>query len=308
MQKNSFIDTHAHLGDPAFDSDRDAVIQRAVQAGVKSIINILCWDKEKGFAGAFDIPLRYPFISLSLGVHPHEADFAGDSGHIDFIREAARERKIVAIGETGLDYHYNHSAKKAQRDIFIKHVKAAREASLPLIVHSREADDDTLSILKDEGAGGIGGVMHCFSGDAKIAEELLELGFYLSFTGVITFPKAEETREVLKIIPIARLMIETDCPYLAPVPYRGKRGEPAFVVEPAKKMAEVKGLREPLIRLDLVKEVGLSLKKRGCRIRIDTDGLANLVHGRNVLPELKFVDCMSVSLKAQDSGTYQKLE
>src|SRR3990170_8547095 len=187
MQKDFFIDTHAHLADSEFDSDRDSVIQRVVDAGVKSIINILCWDKEKGFAGAFDIPAKYPFVSLSLGVHPHEADFVKDSKPIDFIREAAKEKKIVAIGETGLDYHYNHSAKKAQRDIFIKHVKAAREASLPLIVHSREADDDTLSILKDEGAGGIGGVMHCFSGDAKIAEELLELGFYLSFTGVITF-------------------------------------------------------------------------------------------------------------------------
>lgn len=402
MGKLFFIDTHAHLGDPAFDVDRDSAIQRALDAGVKSIINIRCWDKEKGFAGAFDIPAKYPFISLALGVHPHEADFVKDSKSVDFMRDAAKEKKIVAIGETGLDYHYNHSAKKAQRDIFIKHVKTAREVSLPLIVHSREADEDTLSILKDEGAATAGGVMHCFSGDAKIAEELLELGFYLSFTGVITFPKAEAVREVLKIIPIERLMVETDCPYLAPVPYRGKRCEPAFVVETAKKIAEVKGLSindvarittlnaetlfglvkekedeakvayairnslylnitnrctnyctfcakfdsytvkghylrlkkepstsevlaaigpepekyeeivfcgfgEPLIRLDVVKEVGLSLKKRGCRIRIDTDGLANLVHGRNVLPELKFVDCVSVSLNAQDSAEYQKL-
>ncbi|MFZ3073149.1 MAG: TatD family hydrolase, partial [Thermodesulfobacteriota bacterium] len=378
------------------------VIQRALDAGVKSIINVRCWDKEKGFVGALDIPGKYPFVSLALGVHPHEADFVKDSKPIDFIREAAKEKKIVAIGETGLDYHYNHSAKKAQRDIFIKHIKTAREVGLPLIIHSREADDDTIAILKDEGAEETGGVMHCFSGDAKIAEELLELGFYLSFTGVITFPKAEAVREVLKIVPIERLMVETDCPYLAPVPYRGKRCEPAFVVETAKKMAEVKGLSledvarittlnaetlfglvgekeeeariayairnslylnitnrctnyctfcakfdsytvkghylrlkkepsvsevlraigpepekyeeivfcgfgEPLIRLDLVKEVGLSLKKRGCRIRVDTDGLANLVHGRNVLPELKFVDCVSVSLNAQDSETYQKL-
>src|SRR3990172_5799384 len=141
MGKDFFIDTHAHLGDPAFDSDREEVIQRALDAGVKSIINILCWDKEKGFEGAFDIAAKYPFISLSLGVHLHEADFVKDSKPIDFMRNAARDKKIVAIGETGLDYHYTHSTKKAQRDIFIEHIKAAREASLPLIIHSREADE-----------------------------------------------------------------------------------------------------------------------------------------------------------------------
>ena len=239
--KKTFIDTHAHLGDSAFDPDRDEAIQRALDAGVKSIINVLAGTRKRDLPGPWIFPLRYPLYKPAPGCILTRLILRKmQSPLISSARR--RKRKIVAIGETGLDYHYNHSTKKAQRDIFIKQIKTAREVSLPLIVHSREADEDTLSILKDEGAEETGGVMHCFSGSEKTAEELLELGFYLSFTGVITFPKADAVREVLKIIPIERLMIETDCPYLAPVPYRGKRCEPAFGVEPAKKIAEVKGL------------------------------------------------------------------
>jgi len=404
MEKNLFIDTHAHLDDKRFSEDLDAVVSRAKEAGLKSIITVGCWKKEDGFAPALDALKKYGFLWCALGVHPHEAKDAVDNGPFDEIKKTALENgtRLVAIGETGLDYHYEHSPKEAQKKVFRRQIALARELNLPLIVHSREADADTIEILKSEGAANVGGVFHCFSGTKEVAREVIDLGFYLSFTGVVTFPKADALREVVKAVPIEKTLIETDCPYLAPAPHRGKRCEPAFVVETAKEIAKIKGLSEgdvarittrnaeelfglrdeedrpqiaypirnslylnitnrcsnhcsfcakfasytvkghylrlrhepafadivaaigpdpedkydevvfcgfgePLIRLDIVRQVGMYLKRRGCKIRIDTDGLANLVHGRNVLPELMFVDTISVSLNAPDSATYQKL-
>ncbi len=402
-----FVDTHAHLDDARFDSDRAEVIKRAEEAGVKSIITVGCWNARQGFRGVPDMVRQYDSLRFALGVHPHDAKDAKeakDPTPFDLIRKLAGEKAVypVAIGETGLDYHYMNSPAEAQRACFISQIRLARELNLPLIVHSREAEEETVSILRREGAVNSGGVVHCFSGGLKMAEELLEMGFYISFTGAVTFPRADKTREVLKAVPVERILLETDCPYLAPLPHRGKRCEPSFVVETAKKIAEVKGLSvedvarittlnartlfalerksdqqakiaypirnslylnitnrctnfctfcakgssytvkghylrlasepgfeevinaldsnpsdydevvfcgfgEPLIRLELVKKVGLYLKKKGSRIRVDTDGLANLVHGRNVLAELKFLDCISVSLNAPDSETYQRI-
>ncbi len=430
-QAEKLIDAHAHLDDERFDEDLDVVIERAKEAGLKAIVTVGCWQREAGLEKVLAIVRQYRgFVRLAAGVHPHDAKDVTDDTPYEFFSRLAQEEnragRLVAIGECGLDYHYKNSPEAKQRQVFIDQIKLARNLDLPVIVHSREAESETMEILKGEGvgeAGGLPGVIHCFSGSAKMAEEALSMGLYLSFTGVVTFPKAVELQEIIShIVPIERMMVETDCPYLSPVPKRGKRCESAFVAYTAGKIAELKGLttddvarittlnaeiffdiknsgmkkdgeaseaqgevhepqeakiaykirnsiylnitnrctnkctfcakfssytvkghylrlkKEPefdeilkaiyaidpepelncdevvfcgygesLIRLDLVVKLGLHLKKSGCKIRIDTDGLANLVHGKNVLKELMFVDTLSVSLNAADSATYEKL-
>ena len=232
------IDTHSHLDDARYDGDRESVIARAREAGVHTMVTIGCDLASSRQAVA--LAERYPFIYASVGVHPHEVKEIGDDWY-DELRRLAQHAKVVAYGEIGLDYHYNHSPPKLQRERFREQICLARDLRLPIVIHTREAQEDTVAILREEHAEDIGGVFHCFSGDAWLAKDALDLGFYLSFSGVLTFQNAVMLRDILKTVPMDRLLIETDCPYLTPAPHRGQRNEPAFVKLVAEKIAEVKG-------------------------------------------------------------------
>ena len=232
------IDSHAHLDDLRYDTDRDNVLQRAQTAGIEAIVTIGC-DLATSQA-AVALAHAHPNIFATIGVHPHEAKEIGEGWYESF-RSLARHPKVVAYGEIGLDYHYDHSPREIQRQRFREQIHLARELALPLVIHTREAQEDTVMILREEGAVDGGGVFHCFSGDAWLAKDALDLGFYLSFSGVLTFKNATMLRDIAKTVPLDRLMVETDCPYLAPVPYRGKRNEPAYVQYVAEILAEIRG-------------------------------------------------------------------
>jgi TatD DNase family protein len=229
-------DTHTHLDDARFNDDREAMIQRARQAGIDTFITIGC-DLITSQA-AVQLAGQYSFVYASVGVHPHEVRHIGDDWY-DELRRLAQHRKVVAYGEIGLDYHYNHSPPKTQRERFREQVCMARDLRLPIVIHTREAQEDTIRILKEEGASDVGGVFHCFTGDAWLAKEALDLGFYVSFSGIITFQNATALREIARTLPMDRLLTETDCPYLTPAPHRGKRNEPAYVSLVAQKLAEL---------------------------------------------------------------------
>lgn len=228
------IDTHTHLDDARYHDDREATIARAREAGVEAFVTIGCDLATSRSAVA--LAGQHPFVYASIGVHPHEVKLIQDHWYDEF-RRLATHTRVVAYGEIGLDYHYNHSSPKEQRDRFREQIQLARELSLPVIIHTREAQEDTIAILKEERVSEIGGVFHCFSGDAWLAKEALELGLYLSFSGILTFQNAAMLRAIAKTVPLDRLLIETDCPYLTPVPYRGKRNEPAYVIQVAKQLA-----------------------------------------------------------------------
>ncbi|HEV8540405.1 MAG TPA: TatD family hydrolase [Nitrospiraceae bacterium] len=232
------IDTHSHLDDARYDGDREAVIARAREAGVETLVTIGC-DLDSS-RKAVELADRYPFVYASVGVHPHEVKQIADDWY-DELRRMAQHAKVVAYGEIGLDYHYNHSPPKLQRERFREQIGLARDLHLPIVVHTREAQEDTIAILREEHAEDVGGVFHCFSGDAWLAKDALDLGFYLSFSGVLTFQNATMLRDILRTVPMDRILIETDCPYLTPVPHRGQRNEPAFVKLVAEKVAEIKG-------------------------------------------------------------------
>ena len=233
------IDTHTHLDDARYNDDRDSMIARAREAGVEAFLTIGC-DLATSEA-AVALADQYPFVYASVGVHPHEVKHIQDDWHDEF-RRLAKNKKIVAYGEIGLDYHYNHSSPKEQRERFREQIQLARELKLPIIIHTREAQEDTIAILKEEKASDLGGVFHCFSGDAWLAKDALDLGFYLSFSGILTFQNATMLREIAKNTPLDRVLIETDCPYLTPVPYRGKRNEPAHVSRVTEVIAGLKGV------------------------------------------------------------------
>lgn len=237
------IDTHAHLDDARYDADRDAVMARAREAGVGAFITIGC-DLATSRA-AVELAARHPGVYAAVGVHPHDVKRIED-GWYDELRRLAGHEKVVAYGEIGLDYHYNHSPPKLQRERFREQIGLARELHLPVIVHTREAQEDTVAILREERADQMGGVFHCFSGDTWLAREALALGFYLSFSGVLTFRNAAPLQAIAQTVPLDRLLVETDCPYLTPVPHRGQRNEPAFVKLVAEKIAEVRASRQPL--------------------------------------------------------------
>jgi TatD DNase family protein len=231
------IDTHTHLDDTRYEADREATIERARQAGVGAFVTIGCDLTTSRSAVA--LAGSHTDVYASIGVHPHEVKHIGD-GWYDDLRRLARHEKVVAYGEIGLDYHYNHSPPQEQRQRFREQVQLARELRLPVVIHTREAQEDTVSILKEEKASEIGGVFHCFSGDAWLAKDALDLGFYLSFSGILTFANAGMLRDIAKQTPLDRLLIETDCPYLTPIPHRGKRNEPAFVSHVAKQLAVIR--------------------------------------------------------------------
>ena len=232
------IDSHTHLDDLRYDTDRDNVLQRAQTAGIEAIVTIGC-DLATSQA-AVALAHAHPNIFATIGVHPHEAKEIGEGWYESF-RSLAQHPKVVAYGEIGLDYHYDHSPREIQRQRFREQIHLARELALPLVIHTREAQEDTMMILREESAVDVGGVFHCFSGDMWLAKDALDLGFYLSFSGVLTFKNATMLRDIAKTVPLDRLMVETDCPYLAPVPYRGKRNEPAYVQYVAETLAEIRG-------------------------------------------------------------------
>ena len=392
------IDTHAHLEMREFNDDRDEVIKRAREAGVEYIVTI--GTTLESSRDAVMLADKYDFIYAAIGIHPHEVK---DILHptYDILRHFAQHKKVVAYGEIGLDYHYEHSPRTDQKRKFRDMLREARRLELPVIVHDRDAHEDTLQILSEEWSPELGGVLHCFSGDLAMAKRVIEMGFSLSVAGPVTFPKAEALREVVRQIPIEHLLIETDSPYLAPQPMRGKRNEPAFVRHTAEAVAKIKGLSfddvaritsfnamqlfgigtmpgkgqitypirnslylnitnrcsaactfcvryhtdfvkghnlrlaeepkadqlikeigdpkryaevvfcgygEPLLRFDVVKAVAAEVKRRGGRVRIDTNGHANLINKRNVLPELAgLVDAVSVSLNAQNAELYTRI-
>jgi len=392
------IDTHAHLEMREFNDDREDVVKRAREAGVEYIITI--GTTVESCRDAVLLADKYDFIYAAIGIHPHEVKDILHPAY-EIIRHFAQHKKVVAYGEIGLDYHYENSPRTDQKRKFRDMLHEARELKLPIIVHDRDAHEDMLQILSEEWSPELGGVMHCYSGDADMAKRLIEMGFLLSIAGPVTYPKAEALREVVRQIPIEHLLVETDAPYLSPVPMRGKRNEPAFVRHTAEAVAKVKGLTlddvaritsfnamqlfglgeipdrgqitypirnslylnitnrctaactfcvryhtdfvkghnlrlreepiaealikeigdpkkyaeivfcgygEPLLRLDVVKAVAGEVKRLGGRVRIDTNGHANLIHKRNVVPELAgLVDAVSVSLNAQNAELYEKL-
>jgi TatD DNase family protein len=235
-----FIDSHAHLDVPQFDADRAEVIDRARGAGIDTMLEICGSDVAKG---SLDIGIKlaeeYPFIYAAVGVHPHEASLYDEALEQKLIEMTGHE-KVVGWGEIGLDYYYDNSPRDLQRKIFRRQLELGRRCNLPIIIHTRDAEDDTIAILKDAPPG-ISGVIHCFTGTQNLAETAIRMGFYISFSGVLTFKTAGDLREVARNTPLDKLLIETDCPYLAPVPHRGKRNEPAFVKDTAAKLAEIKG-------------------------------------------------------------------
>ncbi len=393
------IDTHAHLDNEQFDQDRETVIANAQANGISHILSVGC-DLASSHTN-IALAESHPNIFAAVGIHPHDAAEADDAGILELKTMIGNSQRIVAVGEIGLDFYRDRSPRNVQRQAFRKQIALAREVNLPIIVHDRDAHDEVMHILVEEKASDVGGVLHCFSGDTSMAKACLDLGFYLSFPGTITYPKNEAAREVVRNIPIDRLLVETDCPYLTPSPFRGRRNEPAHVRYTAEMVAEIKGLTvedvarittlnafrlfgigdvdqttkiaypirnslylnitnrctnactfcakfkdftvkghqlkldhepsfaevikaignpssftevvfcgygEPLLRLDLIKEVAAWLQERSVKVRINTDGQANLFHGRNILPELAgLIDSISVSLNAPDAQTYQQI-
>ncbi len=263
-----YIDSHCHIDGEAFDADRDEVVARAQAAGVAAMLCVGTGDPHSGeIARAVDVAERYDNVYASVGVHPHDAKLYDDAAEEHLI-ELTKSEKVVAWGEIGLDYYYDHSPRDVQREAFRRQIGVAKRLGLPVIIHSRDANDETVEILTEEfsvtadsskqKADGAEiensyqqpavsrqqspGVMHCFGGTPKMAKALMDVGFYISFAGNVTFKKAEELRDSARVVPLERLLIETDCPFLTPIPFRGKRNEPSYVVHTAHFLAELYGI------------------------------------------------------------------
>jgi len=243
-----FVDSHAHLDGKQFDSDREQVIARAREAGVATMVAIGNGDGPPDFDAGTRLAEKYQFMYATIGIHPHEARLASDHAYAEMER-LARHPKVLAWGEIGLDYYYDHSPRDTQKEVFIRQMELAAAAKLPIVIHCRPSDnsenawDDCLQLIQEQWAPkGIGGILHCFTGNWARAKRALDMGFMISFAGNVTFPKAQQIRDAAQEVPLDRMFIETDCPYLAPIPYRGKRNEPAYVKETARKVGELLGL------------------------------------------------------------------
>lgn len=391
------IDTHAHLDFPDYKADRDEVIKRAEEAGVKYIINV---GTSLGTSiKSLELATKYDHIYASVGIHPNAASnvLADDWSRLEAL---AGQDKVVAIGETGLDYYRDRSKKEDQQRLFRQHLELAERLNLPVIIHNREASDDCLEIVR-EYSGRVNGVIHCFAGSRDDAKEFLKLGFHISFAGPVTFPKSENLREALKAVPVDKLLLETDCPFLAPQPKRGKRNEPSYLqytipvlaelyklsVEDIKRITSLSAINlfgipqsetkpeiayvirnslylnitsrcpnkcvfcsretapyvkghylgtdsEPTVeelknaigdpsgydevvfcgfgesteRLDVLKEIAGYLKERGSKVRLDTNGLGDLINGRSICEELEgLIDTICISLNTNIEEEYQEL-
>lgn len=236
------IDSHCHLDNPQFDPDRDAVIERALASGVERMLVIGTGEGPPDLEAGIRLADRYAPIYATVGIHPHDASKATSETYKQ-LGQLLKHPKVVALGEIGLDYHYDHSPREVQRDVFLEQMTIAAEAGKPIVIHTREAWEDTLALLETYWRPrGLGGIMHCFSGNPDQAALCLDLGFHLSFGGIITFPKSADVQEAARRAPADRILIETDAPYLAPVPHRGKRNEPAFIGQTARKLADLRGV------------------------------------------------------------------
>lgn len=393
------IDTHCHLDFPDFDKDRKEVLVRAEDAGLKYLVNI--GSDFSSNLKTLELAKSYPQVYAALGVHPHYAKDV-DENVLERIRELAKEnKKVVAIGEIGLDFYRNLSPREIQLQIFTEFLALSKELLLPVIIHCRDAYREMLDIFKKNAqAFSLKGVFHCFSGDQNFLKEILDLGFYVSFTANITYPNAENLRELVEETPVERILLETDCPFLPPESKRGKRNEPAYLTYLVEEIAQLKGLSredlarvtsfnagqlfklpfeskpkiaypirdslyinitnrctdncsfcvrfytdyvkghnlrleneplveeiikelndiscykevvfcgygEPLLRLDVVKQVARFLKEKGACVRLNTNGQGNLIHQRNIAPELKgLIDAVSISLNVETEGNYNKI-
>jgi len=235
------IDSHAHIQGKEYADEREAIIARACQAGVEKIIAVGGAGDMTSNAEAVALAESFPNIYATVGMHPHDAKDVG-AKHLAKLKELAAHPKVVAVGETGLDYYYSHSPHDVQRRVFGQFIQMARETDLPIVVHERDAAQEAAELLRSEGSGKLRGVIHCFTGNYEAACAYLDLGFYLSFTGIITFKNAEPLREVVQKVPLERMLVETDSPFLTPAPHRGKRNEPAYVRFVAGTIAEIKGI------------------------------------------------------------------
>lgn len=235
----ALVDSHCHLDGTKFAGDLDAVLGRAAEAGVTRLLAIGTGDGPPELDCAVRLAEKYPQMLATVGVHPHEAAKV-TAQTFDDLRALGRHEKVVAFGEIGLDYHYDFSPREIQKEVFVEQLRIARELDLPIVIHTREAWEDTMAVLRQHWNGP--GVMHCFTGTPTQAQQALDMGFHLGFGGVLTFRTAEDVRESARITPDDRLLVETDAPYLAPIPWRGKRNEPSFMVETVRKLAEVRGV------------------------------------------------------------------
>ena len=399
------FDTHAHLGFKQLKKNIADVIERAEKAGVTRIVSIGAGDDIEGNDMALEVARAHENVWATVGVHPHDASLVDDRV-LEYLAELSNDAKVVAWGEIGLDFYRDHSPRDTQKKVFWDQLKLARELDLPVIIHDRDAHTETMDTLKrffrtvPKSSSPVG-IMHCFSGDAAMAREIIDLDFIISIPGVVTFRNARKLVEVVKETPIEKMVIETDCPFLTPEPHRGKKNEPAYVRFVAEKIAEIKdlafedvarittanamdvyrldsgkkkpaltyemkgnlylnisnkcnnkctfcpkhttgtvkghyllldkepdadriiaeirdpekypevvfvGLGEPTLRIKVLKKTAKWLKSKGARVRLDTDGLANMVYGRDVTADLKgLIDAVSVSLNAPDAKTYEKL-
>lgn len=258
------VDSHCHIDGEQFDADRDEVVRRAKAAGVVAMLNIGTGDPNSDdFRRAVAVAEKYPSVYTSIGVHPHDAKLYDDKAEQHLIELVESSDKVIAWGEIGLDFYYDHSPRDVQRDVFRRQIRMARKLGLPIIVHSRDADDDTVEILTEEfceKADGFEpivdhrnlnysrqprvGIMHCFGGTPEMAEALMAIGFLISFAGNVTFKRAGNIRDAAKVVLLDKLLVETDCPFLAPEPFRGKRNEPSFVVHTARFLADLFGVNE----------------------------------------------------------------
>jgi TatD DNase family protein len=236
------VDSHCHLDFPQFDEDREAVLDRAEQAGVRALLAIGVGKGPPDLEAGIRMAALRPWVYATIGVHPHEAKLADDAS-FQRLEELSAHQRVLAVGEIGLDYHYDYSPRAAQHEVFVRQMELARRAGKPIVIHCREAWPDCLDLLRQHWRPhGLPGIFHCFSGDLAIAREGLDMGFYISFAGNVTFPKAQELRDICRELPMDRLLVETDAPYLAPVPFRGRRNEPAHVAEVARRLAEVRAI------------------------------------------------------------------
>jgi TatD DNase family protein len=242
-----FVDSHAHLEGHRYDVDREQVIARSREAGIETIVAIGNGDGPVNFDCGILLAEKYEFVYATIGIHPHEAKLA-DQAAFDRMEQLAERPKVIAWGEIGLDYYYDHSPRELQQQVFVKQMELARAVKLPIVIHCRPSDnsenawDDCLRLISEQWVpSGLGGVMHCFTGNADQAKRSLDMGFMISFAGNVTFPKAQQIRDAARMVPMDRMLIETDSPFLAPIPYRGKRNEPMFVKEVARQIGELRG-------------------------------------------------------------------
>lgn len=240
--KHQFVDSHAHLDFDQYDADREQMIQRSKDAGVENILQIAMGPSEEKIIRCYALVKKYEHMRMAVGLHPHDADkFDDDVYHL--VLTYASKEKVSAIGEIGLDYYYENSNRENQKKCFSQLIDLAIIMNLPISVHTRDAFDDTYAIVKEkEVFKKVGGVIHCFTGTAEQASSFVELGAYISFSGVVTFKNTEELQKAVQTVPLEKMLIETDSPFLAPIPYRGKRNEPSYVVETAKTIAAIKGI------------------------------------------------------------------